>query len=552
MRRATVALAALVVLTLGGCIGIPTSGGVNDGEIINDQDTPEFFALPSDPVPGSTQEQILSDFMKAVIGPQNGYAIAKKYLTTDFALNWKPDASAIIRTGAVQTSVTGENTMSYSFSSRASVNDLGQYTEERETSAQTLSFTFTKENGEWRISQAADGIVLTQSAFDTAFRKQAVYFFDPSYAYLVPDVRWFPARQTSSSRIVQALLAGPSSWLQQAVVTAFPDATAFADLTTGSGGTVVDLSTEALNSNPEARDRMRQQLVATLDTPNVSLTVRGLDLATPNATGNRAVVDPRVDSAPLVGVNGTGFGFDGGSGVTAIGGLSAQVLAAGATTADLSSDKQSVAFLGTGGAAYVALVGNAAATVIDERPGLVAPSIDPFRFVWSAQGSSASSLVAFGVDGTPHEIQSGLPADSSIVSLDVSRDGARLLLLLATPVGPRLFVEGIIRQDNVPISFGEPIELAVGNETPLDATWVDDRTVATLTTDGGGSGIITAFEIGGPSSALGRVQGAVTIAGGNGTDGVHLLSTDGSVWRPRGSEGWVTTGVTASFLGTKQ
>lgn len=553
MRRAAAAvIAGTLALVLSGCIGIPTSGGVNDGAIINDQDSPEFVPLPSDPVPGSSQEQILVDFMQAVSAPQGGYSVAKKYLTADLAQTWNPDASAIIRTGGLEIDQLDARTLSYSIMSRASVNELGQYRQERETSVQPLTFVFAQEKGEWRISQAADGIVLTQSAFNVAFREQALYFFDPSYAYLVPDVRWFPSRQTASNRVVTALLTGPSTWLQQAVTTAFPDATTLGEIATDATGTTVDLSTEALTSTLQARDRMRQQLVATLGTPNVSLTVRGLELATPDATGNRAVVNPLVDAAVLVGSDGPAFGLDGGTGVTPIAGLSDQVVAAGATAADLSSDRQSVAFLGTGGVVFVALAGDDSATVIDDRPGLTVPAVDPFRFIWSAQASSAASLATFDLAGGVHEIQSGLPADASIVSMDVSRDGARLLLLLSTPVGPRLIVSGIIRQDNVPIKLGEPFELPVGAETPLDATWVDDTTVATVASDEDGA-VMTAFEIGGPSTSLGRVQGALAIVGGNGgTDGLRALTSDGSVWRPRGSEGWVSTGISATFLATKQ
>ena len=552
MRRGiTAALAGALVLALAGCVGIPTSGGVNDGAIIDDQAAPEFVVLPSDPVPGSTQEQILADFMQAVSSPQNGYAVAKKFLTADLATTWNPDASAIIRSASVSAETTAANTMTYSFSSKSNVNEIGQFTEEPDESEQSLTFVFARENGEWRISQAADGIVLSQSGFDTAFREQVLYFFDPSYAYLVPDVRWFPARQTSSARVVQALLAGPAPWLQQAVNTAFPDATTLGGITTEPGSVVVDLSTEALSSNAQARDRMRQQLVATLDKPNVSLTVRGLELATPAATGDRAIV-PSVDPAVLIGSGGAAFGFDGGSGITPLKGLTDQVVAGGAVTAALASDKQTVAFSNADGAVLVALAGDGEPTLLDGEPGHAAPSVDPFRFIWSASAANAASLTTWEVDGTPHPI-TGLASDNAIVSMDVSRDGARLLLLLSTPVGPRLIVVGIIRQNLVPVALGEPTDLPVGSETPLDATWVDDRTVATVSSDADGHTFVTSFEIGGPSHSLGRIDGARTIAGGNGgTDGLRVLTADGQVWRPRGSEGWVSTGIRATFLATKQ
>src|SRR4051812_20717646 len=132
MRRGVIAtVAGMLVLALAGCVGIPTSGGVNDGAIIDDQDQPEFVSLPSDPIPGSSQEQILTDFMYAVSAPQGGYSVAKKYLTADFAGDWNPDASAIIRSGGVELGQVDASTITYTFSSRASVDELGQYREER-------------------------------------------------------------------------------------------------------------------------------------------------------------------------------------------------------------------------------------------------------------------------------------------------------------------------------------------------------------------------------------------------------------------------------------
>lgn len=550
-NRLSAVLAAAVVIVLAGCVGIPTSGGVSEGGIIDDQATPEFVVLPNDPVPGSAQEQILSDFMQAVSSPQGGYAVAKKYLTTELAATWHPDASAIIRTGQFSAEVTGTDTMTYSFASRAIVNEQGLYKEAPEVSSQSLEFSFAKENGEWRISKAADGIVLSQSAFNIAFREQELYFFDPSYGYLVPDVRWFPSRQTSSTRAVQALLEGPSPLLQQAVTTAFPEATKFGQLTTEAGTTVVDLSTEALNSTPTDRDRMRQQLVATLDTPNVQLTVQGFDVDTPDAAGARAIVNPTVESAALIGSGGTAFGFAAGEGIAPINGLSDLVVAGGAVAAVLASDKRAVAFLGADGGVSAALAGDSEPVVISSG-GMIAPAIDPFRFVWSAEAGDASTLAAWNMEGVQQPVSSGLPSDSSIVSVDVSRDGTRLLLLLATPVGAQLLVMGIVRQDAAPVALGTPLPLPVGTGTPVDATWVDNRTVATISVDEDGP-LVTAFTIGGPSLSLGRVQDARTIVGGNGgTDGLRVLAADGSVWRPRGSEGWVDTGVAATFLATKQ
>jgi hypothetical protein len=256
-------------------------------------------------------------------------------------------------------------------------------------------------------------------------------------------------------------------------------------------------------------------------------------------------VDPAVDGAALVGL-GDQFGFDGGSGITPIDGLSEKVVAAGADAVVLARDRTAVAFRSGGGNGVATLTDDA--VLLDSRPGLAVPSIDPFLFLWSAQVGSAASIETFELDGTPHPLQSALPSDATVSSIDVSRDGARLLLYLSTPVGPRLLVAGIVRQDNVPIALGPLIELGVPDAAPVDATWVDDRTVATLSADGA----VTAFEVGGPSAALGQIAGGVSIVGGNnGTDGIRGLAA-GEIWRPQGSSGWVSTLIPASYLATKQ
>jgi len=547
---------AVLLLALTGCVGIPLSGGVNQGGLIEDQLDPEIQVLPEGPRAGSTPEELLRDFMQAVRGPQNGYEVAKEFLTTEFGQSWKPDAIAIIRTGADVIASTATDTLSYTYTSRASVDDQGRYTEQRDTSTQTVDFTFVKVGEEWRIASGPEGVVLSAASFMQAFTQEALYFFDPSYSYLVPDVRWFPSRPTTSRVVVEALLLGPSPWLGQgAVVTAFPESTKVGNdaVRVQSGTTVVDLTQEVIGATPQQQERMRQQLVATLDTPNLQLTVRGAEITVPAASADGAQKNPTVAGALLVGT-GDQFGFiGGGAEVSPLTGLSGQVTAAGSLAATLSSDAQAVAVLDAAGAVAVARVGDDAATVLDTRPALVVPSIDPFKFVWSASSSDASSLITFELDGTPHDLQSGLPADSRIVSVDVSRDGARVLIGLDSPVGPQVLFAGVIRQDNVPVRLGDLQSFPVSSGDIIDATWVDDRSVAVLAVAAGGEGAsITQFALGGPSVIRGSLEDATAIVGGNGgVDGLRVLRANGEVWRPQGS-GWVSTGVVASFIATKQ
>ena len=551
MRRtlSAVGLIGAAIMLLSGCVGIPSTGGVVAGDLIGDQGEADIIVLPAGPRAGATQEDLLAAFMLALRGPQSDYATARLFLTKAMDATWDPDASVIIRSGIPATTPGPEvDTLNYTVTARASVDADGRYTEQP-SAQQTFEFAFAQVDGEWRISDAPDVVVLSQQSFGQVFTERSLYYFDPSHQFLVPDVRWFPSRPTVTTRVINALLAGPAEWLLGGVVqSAFPTATTLDKVSIESGTATVQLSKEALTASPADRDFMRQQLEGTLGIANVAITVGGLALISP-APGTVAVINPPVEGPVLVGTS-TDFGFVNGDGVQPID-VSAQIVAAGATAVTISADKRSAAILSTEGVS-VALPTTSAVTLIDNRPGLISPALDPFRFVWSVQGASAASLTTFEVDGTPHAVQTGLAADAGIVSVDVSRDGTRVLLYLSTSVGPKLQVAGIIRDtDNTPIRLGTPEDLPVLNDTPIDATWVSDRVVAGVARGAEGD-TVTAYELGGPTAAIGQVSDSLAIVGGNGgADGLRVLSADGEVWRPQGS-GWVSTGVTASFIATKQ
>ncbi|QYH35637.1 LpqB family beta-propeller domain-containing protein [Salinibacterium sp. M195] len=554
-KLAYVLLASLTIAALGGCVGVPDSGQVEAGPLIDEQIDAKFEIVAEGPVAGSTQEQILTDFMNAVRAPTRDYSVAREFLTREMSDSWTPAASATIRERdklPTISTASEDDTLTYSFSAEAVIDERGVYAELRSPASQSLTFGFERQEGEWRITSAPPGIVLSNNGFDVSFEQQVLYYFDPSFAYLIPDVRWFPVRQTSQSRAITALLAPDSAWLQQGVVlTAFPAATTLGNTSSlTSGRAVVDLSSEALSADSVDRERMRQQLAATLHTPIVVLTVDGRELQTSSSGQNPAVIEPGSGGPLVVGAAGK-FGFNTSDGLSDINELSAIIAGSNATAAALSADRLSVAYLAGDGTAYFASVGGAP-RIVDDRAGLVAPSLDPFRFVWSAQRSDAATLSAFAVDGTEHPVQSALLPDAEIVSLDVSRDGTRLLVYLSTPSGPQLLIYGIVRQQgNVPVQLVEPIVLPARPGAPIDATWVGSGTIATLSADDD-TVAVTAFSLGGPTESLGGVADArQLVTTGANTDGLRLVA-DGEVWRPQGSQEWVRTGLDASYMAVQQ
>ena len=552
-RSLTAALAAALVAVLAGCVGVPTSGGVVPGGPLEDSGVEEFFLLPSDPVPGADQEQILVDFVRAANSSQGNYAIAKKFLTADFEQEWRPGLGVSIRSGATTVERIGETSLRYTITVEAEVDAGGRYRDVPPAS-QSGEYTFEQVDGEWRISSAPDGIILSPGNFLSAFDVHPLYFFDPTYQYLVPDVRWFAKRAAVSSTIVDQLLAGPSPWLQRVVVSAFPPSTerGAEPVTIDSGVATVDLSDEAGGTNGTERSRMKQQLDATLASlaPTSMITVGGLPLTVPDI-GDQATQNPTVESEPLIGTEGD-FGFAGGEGVSGLPELGPAITALGPLAVTLSGDQSLAAVLAGDGSVY-AVRENAEPLAVDNRAGLVAPSIDPHGFIWSASAAGSAALTVFDAEGGAHDLDTSLlPAGSRIVAFDVSRDGSRVVIYLERESGPLLLVAGIVRdQENAPVSLGaEPFEFPLAEGTPVDTAWVDNRHVVTISA-AGGEQVVTEFEIGGPHNPLGTLPGATVITGLNGgTSGIRVLA-EGHIWR-RGSSSWVDLQVEAAILATQQ
>lgn len=552
------ALAAM----LAGCTGIPTSGPVMVGKDIDEEAPVDIGILPSGPRAGATQQEILLDFVQAATDPQSDYRTARQFLAASVQSKWNPDASVAIRRTSSAPVAVDATTMDYTITTSTRIDADGHYVEDQDAASQTLTYGFVKEGGQWRISQLADGIVLSEDNFDVVFSAQSLYFFDPTFNFLVPDLRFFPNGSRLPTRIASALVKGQDGWLGQGVsVSEFPSGTSLGNVVTITCGVAtVDLSNEVRDATNLQLVRMRQQLAASLakvsSVSSVVLTNGGVPITINDSNADpSAITEPRVDPNPLVRTKNS-FGFAANGSVAALSPMDRSVISLNADAATLASGKATLAIRAAAGV-YAIRAGGGAPQLVDDRSKLVEPSVDTTGFIWSAQSSRTSSVTAFDSEGGVHGVDSStLPRDGRIVSMDVSRDGARILFYLVTPTGPRLVVAGIIRQkDNVPDRLGAIEELPVDRFTPIDAAWAASSTVATLSRSGTDA-VVTAHLIGGPSTVLGRVSAGRAIVGGTAvdgadTDGLRVLSSTGEVYKPRGSS-WQRTGISASLIAVQQ
>lgn len=559
MRALVVAAATLPALLIAGCVSVPFSGGVEAGGLLESEVDIDFDFLPSGPSAGATQEEILRGFLAATTAAQDNYRIARSYLAEEVSDVWNPYDSTLVRAreGAVER--LDDSTLTYSVPIVASVDAVGRYSVADSTASQTLpAFRFVQEEGEWRIAELGDGILISQQAFPSAFSQHTIYYWDAAFRNLVPDLRWFPTRSEVATRIVRAVLEPPTSWLGQgATVSAIPAGTqlALAPVTVDDGIARIDLTSEVLSLTDRDRQRLRLQLAASLRAVSgvvgVEISVAQNLVSIPEWNTGAPDIVPQVDPRVLLRTE-EGFGFATGGEIEPLGALSARVIELGATAVSLASGRTLATALAPGGV-WALASGDAGPVLLDERPGLIAPSIDGYQFVWSVPAAQPRAMRATELDGTVHAVEAELPGDARIVSIAVSRDDARMLLMLDGPGGPRLVVAAVVRDETsgVPVRLGELRELPLTGDVAVGAAWVDEVRIASITrTDD--QALVELHEIGGRSRPLGLPPGAVQIVGGNGgVEGIRVLGADGVVFEPRGS-GWQGTGLRASFLATQQ
>ncbi|TFC94122.1 MULTISPECIES: LpqB family beta-propeller domain-containing protein [Cryobacterium] len=556
MRRRARMVAGLVALAvaLTGCSGIPRDGGVREGQTVQPGTTPAPVFLPSRPQKDATPEAILRGFIDAATSPDDDYAIAREFLAPSFSTSWEPDSGVTVDDATGRSIVAvGEEQMQFSVNPVAEVDARGEYREVESSTAVALRYQFVKVGGQWRIGAAPNGTVIDRNIFQDVFTSQALYFFDPGYSYLVPDLRWYPRGGATLTKIVNGLLEGPSPWLAGAVVTAFPEGTT---LTADAVQVIardakVDLNSEALNADRVTLQRMKAQLSASLPaglSATVTINRNMQDIG--ELTANAPAVNPRVDARALILRDGE-FGFlaASGSSVTPIAGLSGSVSDLSPLSVTLSPGQTAAAVL-TGAGVFGVRVGDDP-VLLDPRQGLIGPSIDNYGFVWSLPADRPGELFVYGPNGDATAVPTPWPEASAIRSLRVSRDGARLIALLQSGADSRFVVAAITRDETTPVALGDAVLLSQTAGVAVDAAWIDELTVASLTLLPTGEERIVALQLGGLSSRLESAPNSLTIVGSNNLRDLRALSSTGGLLVQRGA-GWQERLGGVGLLATQQ
>lgn len=543
-------LGALAVIVLSACAGLPTSGPVNEGLAAQEEGgAPDLSFIPDRPQPGATPEEIVEGFIRAGSGPAGGWSRAQEFLAP--GTEWNPNAGVTIDVSSNRTpTLVDDTTVTMALATVATVDDRGTY-EPSEGGETPLTYELARQgDGEWRITDAPDGIVLDRDVFTNVFRSYSLMYFDPSYTYLVPDVRWFAATNIAT-RITDALVNKPrSDWLADSVVTAFTEGvTASPAVPVASGLAEVTLSNEAAGVDQTSLDRMLTQLEASLQGAGIT----AVDMLVGNAVLAAEPVPitrTTVTGPPLVQVE-QGFGFLVGDDLSTIPGLSSAMDGVTASAVQVSADRDAAAVRLTAGTS-VRIGADGSVAEVDSRPDLVDPSIDPQGVIWSVPRSSPQSVIARLPDGRVIQVAGAWPGASQIDAMVLSRDGTRVAALVTAGGRTEVWIAGVVRgpDDAAPTRLSDPVSLATVVGSGVGLAWLDDITVGALSRDGESTLILEQL-VGGPGSRSDAPEGVTSIAGGSNISSVRLRGADGTIYVKRGAN-WQETVSGVLVLATQQ
>jgi Lipoprotein LpqB beta-propeller domain/Sporulation and spore germination len=383
-RAKTVLFALVAVLSLAGCVSMPSAGPVQSYPVtqgVDAQGEPYQQVVIGPPVAGWSPAQIVQGFLAASASFGNNWQVAREYMTPQESKLWSPSWSAIVysngpnvqRTAYTVPAAAKPDAIVKSTAKRAkstkpekiqatvtitgsvlaglsgsSVSGYGSYAVPSGSTPQGSPGTGTAitlvkmAGGEWRIASAPTELLLTSDAFKSDYELRNLYFFDPTTRFLVPDPVYVPLQATPAdlmNGLVYDLVKPPKDWLADgATRTAFPAGTTFPAGPTNIGAVtiegvtaVVDLGGAITKASTQVMQQVSAQLVWTLSesgqsgqsVQSVELEVNGKPWLPPgNTQGNPVQRDSKFYN-PAPGTSKTFYYLDASGNVTSSNGIRA-------------------------------------------------------------------------------------------------------------------------------------------------------------------------------------------------------------------------------------
>nr|WP_254623020.1 MtrAB system accessory lipoprotein LpqB [Rhodococcus sp. W8901] len=279
--RTLVAAASLAALLLGtaGCANLPDS---STPQAIGTIERAPVSTSVEAPAPGREPDLLLRDFVKASTDPANRHLAARQYLTKDMSARWDDAASATIvdKIDLILESRTADRAVYTIRANRVGQLEPGGLYQAQEGTFEA-KFSWAKVDGEWRIDDLPNGVIMDRPQFLNSYQRKSLYFLDPTAQTVVPDPRWIAASPDQMvTQLIGLLIDGPKPSLAGAVRNELGSGVSVLGTITkadgrasqvgvGLGGVSVDFQGLG-RMNTQSRELLAAQVVWTLANADIS------------------------------------------------------------------------------------------------------------------------------------------------------------------------------------------------------------------------------------------------------------------------------------------
>ncbi len=550
--RAAAALAPVLVACLAaltGCVALPESGPVVEVEESRGAATDTGGAAAIDarpPQAGQSAAEVVKGFLDAMQAWPTELSTAKQFLSSETRSTWSPGGTILYEDALPPAGGAARIEVRLGGASR--LDARGAWQGELAPTESILGFRLVTEDGEYRIAELPDALVVPETWFEQRYRRVALYFPDPSGSVLVPEPVFVGDDPTFASSLVSGLLRGPGRSLQGVIGTQLPsDLRVDLSVPVTDGVAAISLTGGASAFSPADTELLFAQLAWTLrQDPDVDAFTLEIDGRPVRTTGGETRIPVAVGDR----LDPVGFQTD-----SLLHGLRDGLLVSGTPGAldpvagvmgrvDLGVRSVAVDPLGT----RVAAVSEAGGTVLlaplsdgegdvpledpTTDPGLadvttaavgtdvLTPSWDVHDRLWLLDRTASGAVVSW-VQGE----ESGVLDVPGITGAEVrdflvSRDGTRLVAVVRGPRADTIRVARIrsdAREQVVGASRSRPLRLDDGSRRLRDVAWTSTTTLAVLNRLTDVSAKVVTVGVDGSPGGLGEIittlSGATVLVG---------------------------------------
>src|SRR5581483_7027626 len=207
MKRLAAAALIGVAVVATGCAGVPSSS------VPQAIGTVERSAPPSlpKPTPGMDPDLLLREFLKATADPANRHLAARQFLTDSASRGWDDAGSSLLIDNVVFVETRSDDRVSVTMHADilGSLSDMGVFETGEGALPDPGPIDLVKTPGGWRIDRLPNGVFLDWQQFQSTYKRNTLYFADPTGKTLVPDPRYVAVadRDQLATELVSKLIA---------------------------------------------------------------------------------------------------------------------------------------------------------------------------------------------------------------------------------------------------------------------------------------------------------------------------------------------------------